>query len=191
VIENTKKSTPPDEVPPGGYVTRRFFILACLLSAYSGRFSDHETVPPDEEKFLERAALGALTEVRLGELAIQRTGNQMIRDFARRMVVAYSHGVKEVKELAEQKGIACPTELDEKHQKTVERLGELDGPDFDKAYMIEMVETHERDVKVFENQGATGRDRDIRKWVSRMLPKLREHLEVARETRRQTDMVAE
>ncbi len=172
-------------------MTIRLFILACLLFVYSGRFSGHETVPHNDEKFLEGAALGAMTEVRLGELAIERTGTQAVRDFARRMVVAYSQGAKEVKELAERKGIACPTELDEKHQETVERLGELSGPDFDKAYMTEMVEAHERDIKAFENEGATGRDRDIRKWVSRTLPRLREHLEVARETRRQTDMVME
>jgi len=172
-------------------VTIRLFILACLLSAYSGRFSDRETVPHEEEKFLETAALGAMTEVRLGELAIQRTGTQVVRDFARRMVIAYSQGAKEVKELAELKGISCPEELDEKHQETIERLGELSGPDFDQAYMTEMVEAHERDIKIFENQGATGTDQDIRKWVSRMLPKLREHLQVAQETRRQTNMPAE
>ena len=98
---------------------------------------------------------------------------------------------KEVKELSERKGISCPSELDEKHQAIVERLGELDGREFDKAYMTEMVETQERDIKAFENQGATGQDGEIKKWVSRTLPKLREHLEAARETRRQTDMVTE
>jgi len=132
-----------------------------------------------------------MTEVRLGELAIQRTEAQVVRDFARRMVFAYSQATKEVKELAERKGMTCPVELDKKHQETVERLAELSGPDFDKAYLTEMVETHERDIKAFENQGVYGEDRDIRKWVSRTLPKLREHLEVARETRRQTDLVAE
>ncbi|MFB3901832.1 MAG: DUF4142 domain-containing protein [Acidobacteriota bacterium] len=172
-------------------MTIRLFLLACLLSAYSGRFPDHETVPAQDQKFLEAAALGAIVEVRLGELAIQRTGNQVVRDFAKRMVIAYSQGAKEVKELAERKGINCPTELDDKHQQTVERLSELSGPDFDRAYMTEMVEAHERDIKAFENQGATGQDRDIKKWASRTLPKLREHLEVARQTRRQTDMVAE
>ncbi len=172
-------------------MTIRLFILACLLSAYSGPIPDRETVPNDDEKFLESAALSAMTEVRLGELAIQRTDTQVVRDFARSMVVAYSQATKEVKELIEQKGISCPTELDEKHQATVERLGELDGRDFDKAYMAEMVEAHERDIKAFENQGATGQDSDVKKWVSCTLPKLREHLEAARETRRQTDMVAE
>lgn len=172
-------------------MTIRLFILACLLSAYSGLIPDRETVPNEDEKFLESAALGAMTEVRLGELAIQRTDTQPIRDFARRMVVAYSQATKEVKELSERKGVSCPPELDEKHQAIVERLGELDGPDFDKAYMKEMVEAHERDIKAFENQGATGKDGDIRKWVSCTLPKLREHLEAARETRRQTDMTAE
>jgi len=132
-----------------------------------------------------------MTEVRLGELAIQRTGTQVVRDFARRMVVAYSQATKEVKELAEQKGITCPLELDKKNQQTVERLAELSGADFDTAYLAETVAAHERNIKAFEHQGATGLDPDINKWVSRMLPKLREHLQVARETRRQTDMIAE
>lgn len=172
-------------------MTIRLFILACLVSAYSGAFSDSGAVAHDDEKFLERAALAAMTEVRLGELAIQRTETQVVRDFARRMIVAYSQSSKEVKELADHKGVSCPAELDEKHQEIVERLAELTGTDFDRAYMAEMVEIHEREIKAFESQGAKGGDRDIRKWVSRTLPKLREHLQLAREARRQTDMVAE
>jgi len=129
-----------------------------------------------------------MTEVRLGELAIQRTDSQPIRDFARRMVTSYSLTTKEIRELADRKGIACPSHLDGKHKQIVEDLAQLTAPGFNRAYMAVVIETHEQDIGAFESHGATGCDADIRDWISSTLPKLREHLQVARETRRQTDV---
>ncbi|RPI26703.1 MAG: DUF4142 domain-containing protein [Acidobacteria bacterium] len=172
-------------------MTIRLFILACLFWALSVRTPDHDVATTSDEDFLKGAAINAIGELRLGELAIHRTEKQLIRDFARRMLTAYSQASKEVQELADQKGIACPAELDEKHKEMLEGLARLSGHEFDRAYMTEIIASHEAEIKEFEDHGAAGRDREIKKWISRTLPKLREHLQVARETRRQTDMVTE
>ena len=61
-----------------------------------------------------------------------------------------------------------------------ERLSRLSGAQFDQAYAKAMVEDHEEAVALFEAQTKNGRDAAVKEFASKTLPKLRDHLEMAR-----------
>ena len=60
------------------------------------------------------------------------------------------------------KDFTVPTQLDEKHRKTHGQALEDARRRFDRAYMREMVEDHDTDVKKFRQEAEHGNDADLK-----------------------------
>lgn len=127
-------------------------------------------------KFLQDAAQGGLTEVKLGEIAAKKGTTDAIKEFGQLMVK--EHGVinENLKTLATKKGAVLPTELDEKHQALVDKLKDLPGSEFDDTYVIEMVKAHQADAKAFKEELATTQDTDIQGFLTKSIPVVETHL---------------
>jgi putative membrane protein len=87
----------------------------------------------------------------------------------------------ELKQLAQQKGLTLPADLDPKHKALRDRLAKLNGADFDKAYASEMVKDHRKDVADFKRQANAAKDPDLKSWAGKTLPTLEEHLKQAQD----------
>ncbi len=66
------------------------------------------------------------------------------------MATDHQKAYDELERLASQKGVAVPTTLDRSHQAVYDRLAKLNGADFDRAYMKDMV------TDALDPQGASG-----------------------------------
>ena len=97
------------------------------------------------------------------------------------MVTDHGRANTELADLVKSKGIAVPTAADPAQKATRDRLSALNGADFDRAYMSQMVSDHTADVALFEREAAEGQDHDIKAWAARTLPTLRDHLALARQ----------
>jgi putative membrane protein len=60
-------------------------------------------------------------------------------------------------------------------------LSKHEGADFDKHYMMHMVEDHEKDVALVEKWSKMAQDPEVKKWCEDSLPVLKEHLKMAKE----------
>jgi putative membrane protein len=136
----------------------------------------------DVQAFVREAAIGGMAEVELGQLASGKASSAEVKQFAQRMVADHGKANTELKSLAEKKGLTVPTEVDAKHKQTMEKLGKLSGPAFDRAYMDEMRKDHKKDVSEFEQQSAKGSDPEIKQWAAATLPTLQEHMQMAERT---------
>lgn len=134
-----------------------------------------------DEKFLKEAAGDNLAEVKLGELAEQHAASDSVKEFGKRMATDHQKAYDELKQLASQKGVMVPTALDRTHQALYDRLAKLNGADFDRAYMKEMVKDHDKDVKEFQKQANSGKDPDLKSWASTTLSILKEHQQQAKQ----------
>ena len=132
-------------------------------------------------KFIKEAAEGGMAEVQLGQLAEQRAASDSVKQFGKRMATDHQKASDELKQLASQKGWDLPTALDRSHQSTYDKLSKLNGADFDRAYMKEMVRDHDRDVKAFRKEADSGSDADLKAWASKTLPTLQEHQQQAKQ----------
>ena len=135
-----------------------------------------------DKDFVMKAAIGGMAEVQMGQTASQKGQNADVKAFGTRMVSDHSKANDELKQLASTKGVAVPSDVDAKHQKTADEIAAKNGKDFDKAYMTDMVKDHEEDVKEFERASRSANDADLKNWASKMLPTLREHLRMAKDT---------
>jgi putative membrane protein len=134
-----------------------------------------------DEKFMKDAAVGGMTELKLGQLAEQKAASDGVKQFGRRMATDHGRANDELKQLASQKGVALPMDLDRSHQGLYDKLAKLNGADFDRAYMKEMVKDHDKDVKAFRKQADSGKDPDVKSWASKTLPTLQEHQQQAKQ----------
>lgn len=132
-----------------------------------------------DRKFMDKAAQGGMAEVELGQLAEQNGQSSQVKAFGKRMVDDHSKANDQLKQLAEQKGVALPTGLDAKDQATKTELSKLHGAAFDKAYMKDMVMDHKKDIAEFEHASKTAHDPALKSWAGETLPTLQSHLQEA------------
>ncbi|MCU1236166.1 MAG: outer membrane protein [Candidatus Solibacter sp.] len=129
----------------------------------------------DDKTFVMNAALGGMTEVELGKLAVQKASNESVKSFGQKMVDDHSKINDDLKAVAAQEKIDIPVSLDSKHQATVDRLSKLSGAAFDRAYVRDMVKDHDQDVMEFKKESQSGQNAAIREFATRTLPILQEH----------------
>ena len=139
-------------------------------------------VPAADKDFAQKAAVGGMAEVQLGNLAQQKAANDQVKQFAARMVTDHTKANDELKQIASTKGVQLPSALDKKHQSDMDRLQKMSGADFDKGYMSHMVDDHKQDVAEFKKEANGGKDGDVKGFAAKTLPTLEEHLKLAQTT---------
>jgi putative membrane protein len=143
--------------------------------------SPSRSTPDEDEIFLKEAAGGALAEVKLGQIALERASDPQVKAFAQRMLDDHTRAKAELAHLAVAKHIELPDDVETKQQAMADRLGSLSGSNFDRAYVDAMLDDHEEDVEHFKHKASTTQDAAIKAWVSRTLPTLETHLRLARD----------
>ncbi|MDQ6735195.1 MAG: DUF4142 domain-containing protein [Nitrospirota bacterium] len=106
---------------------------------------------------------------------MERAVNPAIQDVAAKLLENHRRANERLKAFADRQQLTLPTELG-KHQVDVDRLAQLSGPDFGKAYLKEMIEYHEQAVATFQRQAEEGTDPHIRAWAAELVTTLRGHL---------------
>jgi len=129
------------------------------------------------DSFVTEAASGGMAEVELGKLASTKSQNADVKKFAEMMVTDHSKANDELKSLASKKNITLPTAPIAKHQSVIQKLQGMSGADFDKAYVDDMLEDHEKDVAEFEKQSQSNPDADVKAFAAKTLPTLKKHLD--------------
>ena len=74
-----------------------------------------------------------------------------------------------------------------KHQEAYDKMMSLRGAEFDRAYMRHQVKDHEEDVAEFNKESKSAQDADVKACAAKMLPTLKEHLEMARKVAAKTN----
>lgn len=134
-------------------------------------------VEESDAKFAVEAANGGMAEVVFGKLALEKSNNAKVKDFANMMVTDHSKVNDELKALAKKLNITLPDSIASDESKTRDDLAKKSGADFDKAYVQDMVDDHKKDVKAFEDAAKNCKDSDLKAFAAKTLPTLRMHLE--------------
>ncbi len=130
------------------------------------------------KSFVTKAAQDGMTEVKLAELASQKSQNDAIKQFASHMQSDHSTANSELESIAKQENIPVPDKLDAKHQGEVDSLSKKSGAAFDKAYAAAMVKAHKQAVALFKS-GSHSSDQNIASFANKTLPTLESHERMA------------
>lgn len=131
-------------------------------------------------QFMQDAASGGMLEVELGRMATEKAASAEVKKFGQRMMDDHSKAGQELAQLAGQKKVMLPQEKSPAQKEMMDRLSKLNGAAFDRAYVADMFEDHEKDVTAFEAVAKTATDKDVKDFTAKTLPTLKEHLEMIR-----------
>jgi putative membrane protein len=138
-----------------------------------------------DQTFMNKAAQGGMAEVELGKLAETHASNDAVKNFGKRMVTDHSKVNDQLKNIAAKENVTLPTSLDSKDQATLDRLSKLNGADFDRTYIKDMVSDHKTDISEFQRESNRGSDPEVKQFASSTLPILQEHLRLAEDAQNQ------
>jgi putative membrane protein len=135
-----------------------------------------------DQEFLTKAIQAGVAEVEFAELALNKSQDDPIRGFAERIVQDHTAANQQLLSLAEASGKAPPTEMDQQHQALHQQLSQLSGAEFDRQYMDGQVQDHQAAVELFSSEAnrPTG---PLDQLAGELLPRLRQHLQMAQQMR--------
>jgi Predicted outer membrane protein len=154
-----------------------------LLSAAIGFALAQSAVAADlsrgDQKFLKKAAENGMLEIQASQLAAQKAQHPEVKKFAEMMIKDHTEADKELKALAQSKGVELPTELKGGKKRQLNKLNDLEGPKFDEEYADEIaVDAHKEAVDLFEDAADDAEDADVKAFAAKLLPALKQHLEL-------------
>jgi putative membrane protein len=133
-----------------------------------------------QSNFWERAAQGGMAEAAMSNLALSKSQNTDVKNFAQMMLADHTKANNELKALAAKKKVTLPTQMGT-HQSKLEDLNRFAGADFDREYVEAMIDDHKDDVELFKNEAENSKDTGLKDFAAKTLPTLQTHLRAIRE----------
>jgi putative membrane protein len=138
-----------------------------------------------DQQFLARAIQSDIAEVKLAELALQRSNDDGVRELAHRLQTDHTSSMQEATTLARMLSVMIPSAPTEDAQRHYETLARLSGAAFDEAFVEHMVEGHREAVRDFRERAEANDDSAnagaVAGLAKKSLPTLEQHLAIAEE----------
>jgi len=135
-------------------------------------------VEESDAKFATEAAVGGMAEVSLGKLALEKSTNASVKEFATMMVNDHGKANEELMTIAAAKNITLPADVDEEHKKKADDLSKKTGKDFDKDYVDAMVDGHKKTLKLMQDEAKDGKDAELKAFAAKTAPIVQAHLDM-------------
>jgi putative membrane protein len=176
-------------------------LALCLAASMTACKKDRSsTNPPASEgtvgttganvdrDFIEDQLEDGAAEVALGRLAAERATHPQVKEFGQQMVRDHEAAGEALKQAAARASVQVnpPADLDNDHKDVQEDLMKLSGADFDKKYIDTMINEHQEAVNEIERK-IDDSNPDIKSWATQTLPKVRQHLEQAKQLKEALD----
>jgi putative membrane protein len=130
-----------------------------------------------DRKFIEEAAGSGMFEVQVSQLAAAKASDAQVKSYASMLVDHHTAANNELVKIANAKGVELPAAPKRSLRRDVEKLGKKNGAEFDRDYVREVgIKAHEKDIKLFEKASKDVKDAELKAFVDKTLPTLREHL---------------
>ena len=137
----------------------------------------------DDQVFVTKALEASRAEIELAELALKKTSDPKVRDYAEKVMRDHSAAQAQLAKSATREGVEQPKSLNARHTAAKLELEQLEGEAFDRRYMALMVDEAEQNAALFTAKHRTG-DGDVAAIANRLTTVMQGHLDMAREASR-------
>jgi putative membrane protein len=134
----------------------------------------------DAKDFIEELSATNIAEVESARLALEKSTSTDVKVFAQKMIIDHSAINMEISGIASRKklNVSDEAEFPAKAKKFI--LEQRDGESFDEAYAKNQVSAHKSTIELFK-RAAISDDMELAAFARQTLPKLQQHLELAKE----------
>lgn len=166
---------------------KRNATLICLaIVLLSSTVMRAQTTPPvtasaGDKKFVVNGMATNLAEIQFGQLALQKTSNSDVKEFAQQLIDDHTKLDFQLKPLAPELGLTPPTQLAPKDQILLTKLQGLSGQAFDKAYISAMITEHKDADKAFKSEEIGGKNLAVKDAATQGESVVAQHLQMAQQ----------
>jgi putative membrane protein len=136
---------------------------------------------PVDRVFVKKAMQGSMAEVQLGQLTLQKSENEQVKQFAQRMIDDHTKLNEQMKPVAQQVGVDVPAQVSKKDRAVIAKMQGLSGAAYDQAYIKDMVKDHKQDLSDFQMEASSGQDQTVKDAASQGSKVIAGHLQMAQQ----------
>lgn len=137
-----------------------------------------------DKVFISQAIQENLGEIELAKLALKKSSNANVRQFAERMVSDHTRMNNQMELIAHRLEVDIPTEPGKDSRKQKKKLESLSEPQFDRSYAKTMVTNHKRDLREYQRESTSAQDPQLRAAAAQGAGIVRQHLSMAEKLRK-------
>ena len=159
----------------------KFIHLMCIalaaLAISTSAAKAAEEASPATAAFIKNATIGGSFEIASSQLALEKSNNAKIKDFAQKMIDDHTKADQKLKATLDTSGLSrelAPATLDTKHQKMYDDL-KAAKTGFDKKFIAAQAAAHVEAVSLFTTYSKKGDNAALKSFATETLPTLQEH----------------
>jgi putative membrane protein len=137
--------------------------------------------PACDMHFVRLAEGGSRLETALGERAAEQAASADVKRFGLMMANCNTFAGNLLMTIAKNNDLEVQTDMDRDDRKVLQGLSKMEGPDFDREYMNQVIKDEEDQVKLFEQMANEVTNYDLRRYAQETIRVLRLHLRMARD----------
>jgi putative membrane protein len=175
-------------------------VVACvlLIAGPASAQSDQQRsgqYGQSANSFMNRAMQVNQAEIEMAKMAQSKTQNPQVKEYAEMMIQDHTQALDKMRSASG--GSQGQIQLTKEQQQEMDKLSKLDGAQFDKAYMADMIKDHRQAVQMFQREAGTAGGTTQRQkpgeasgnssdatMAKDMLPTLQKHLSEAEQISR-------
>ena len=133
-------------------------------------------------RFVQTQVENNMAEDQAAQLALQRSQNQNVRNFAEKMITDHTYMQGTLYQIVQMHPqLPVPQTLTEQNREMLDQLAGLNGPAFDRAYMNSMAQANSTMIGELNSQLTQGFDQHISAWVQNTRPILLQHADAVQQ----------
>lgn len=145
-----------------------------------------------DERLMMQLAQANIAEINAGKLAEQKSTNDQVKSFAKKMVDDHTKALDDLKQIAASKGVTLPTEPDRQQMAMENRLSALSGEKFDAQYVDQSGNRAHRDThRLLQRVSNRAADPDLKSYASQVMTTVESHQQLAKETSKNLQSTSE
>lgn len=142
----------------------------------------------DDGRFVREAALGGMARLEIDTLAAQKASSSAIRRVAQVFADQDSDLNRLLRAAAQKGSVAWPQAVDTKLEAEIQRLSNLSGPQFDRAFLKFEIRSGRRDLGRYRTEAEAGGNATVKSFASQTVPTLKEQIRSLKTLRRSREI---
>lgn len=149
-----------------------------LMAGLSLRSAQALNLLSEDKAFIDEAAQSGNAEIEAAQIALERSENPKVHEFAQMMLDQHKAMAQELNILAQGRDMELPTGPGLIQKGKLALLKSDEGTKFDTEYAQKYgVQAHEETVELFENYLKRGKDQEVLAFAQKSLPVIKQHLQ--------------
>lgn len=146
--------------------------------------SSRDALSNSDLKMLDQLARTNMAEIEAAKIALNKSKDEQVRNFAQRMVDDHTKAQDQLKDLAQAKGVSMPANLSSQQKSEINKLSALSGDKFDKTYLSRGgVADHRQAHELLGRIEKQAKDADLKALAANQMPTINEHWKLAKQAK--------